>query len=167
MGIPQRSQSGGDSGRIDCQQAAHTGPRDGASSSVITGGGELTNNLEPEERTTVEFYKLVRGCEDVLWAQNTEYIKSMQEALKDVRLKVGEGIAGWVAKNVRFLGHFLRDRQLLLESTVVDAVVRESPGFTEIDQQPYFVRRLQIGPSTREQRLRIGRLAGIQRLLLR
>ena len=26
-------------------------------------------NLEPEERTTVEFYKMVRGCEDVLWAQ--------------------------------------------------------------------------------------------------
>lgn len=40
-------------------------------------------NLEPEERTTAEFYQMVRGCEDVLWAQNTEYIKSMQEALKD------------------------------------------------------------------------------------
>jgi hypothetical protein len=40
-------------------------------------------NLEPEERTTAEFYKMVRRCEDVLWAQNTEYIKSMQEALRD------------------------------------------------------------------------------------
>lgn len=43
-------------------------------------------NLENEERTATEFYKMVRGCEDVLWAQNTEYIKSMQEALKDASL---------------------------------------------------------------------------------
>jgi hypothetical protein len=40
-------------------------------------------NLEQEERSNAEFYKMVRGCEEVLWAQNTEYIKSMQEALKD------------------------------------------------------------------------------------
>ena len=40
-------------------------------------------NLEPEERTDAEFYKMVRDCEEVLWAQNTEYIKTMQEALKD------------------------------------------------------------------------------------
>ena len=40
-------------------------------------------NLEPEERTQVEFYKMVRACEDVLWAQNREYIRSMQEALKE------------------------------------------------------------------------------------
>jgi hypothetical protein len=40
-------------------------------------------NLEAEERTTTEFYKLVRDCEEVLWAQNTEYIKSMQETLRD------------------------------------------------------------------------------------
>jgi hypothetical protein len=44
-------------------------------------------NLEPEERTTVEFNRMVRGCEDVLWAQNTEYIKSMQEALRDNNLE--------------------------------------------------------------------------------
>ena len=45
------------------------------------------SNLEPEERTTPEFYKMVRGCEEVLWAQNTEYIKSMQEALRDASLE--------------------------------------------------------------------------------
>jgi hypothetical protein len=44
-------------------------------------------NLEPEERTAAEFYKMVRGCEEVLWAQNTEYIKSMQEALRDNSLE--------------------------------------------------------------------------------
>ena len=45
------------------------------------------HNLEVEERTDGEFYKMVQGCEEVLWAQNTEYIKSMQEALKDSDLE--------------------------------------------------------------------------------
>lgn len=40
-------------------------------------------NLEPEERTESEFRRMVIGCEDVLWGQNTEYIKSMQEVLKE------------------------------------------------------------------------------------
>ncbi|HEX2996777.1 MAG TPA: SLATT domain-containing protein [Anaerolineales bacterium] len=55
-------------------------------------------NLEPEERTTAEFYKLVRGCEDVLWAQNTEYIKSMQEALKDASLEEEASLVNRVVK---------------------------------------------------------------------
>jgi len=41
------------------------------------------HNLEPEERTPAEFYTMVRGCEEVLWSQNMEYIKSMQEALTE------------------------------------------------------------------------------------
>jgi hypothetical protein len=40
-------------------------------------------NLTTAERTATEFYKLVRDCEEVLWAQNTEYIKSMQETLRE------------------------------------------------------------------------------------
>ena len=44
-------------------------------------------NLEPEERTNAEFYKMVRSCEEVLWLQNTEYIRSMQEALRDASLE--------------------------------------------------------------------------------
>ena len=40
-------------------------------------------NLTDAERTATEFYKLVRDCEEVLWAQNTEYIKSMQETLRE------------------------------------------------------------------------------------
>lgn len=55
-------------------------------------------NLEPEERTTVEFYKMVRGCEDVLWAQNTEYIKSMQEALRDSSLEEEASLVNRVIK---------------------------------------------------------------------
>lgn len=44
-------------------------------------------NLEPEERTNTEFYKMVRACEDVLWSQNTEYIRSMQEALQEASVE--------------------------------------------------------------------------------
>jgi prophage DNA circulation protein len=55
-------------------------------------------NLEPEELTTAEFYKMVRGCEDVLWAQNTEYIKSMQEALRDSSLEEEANLINRVIK---------------------------------------------------------------------
>ncbi len=44
-------------------------------------------NLEPEERTTPEFYKMVRSAESILWSQHQEYIKSMQEVLKDADLE--------------------------------------------------------------------------------
>lgn len=41
-------------------------------------------NLEPVERTLSEFHRMVRSVEEVLWAQNAEYIRSMQEALASV-----------------------------------------------------------------------------------
>lgn len=39
------------------------------------------NNLEPADRTKAEFYQMVQSAESILWSQNVEYIKSMQEAL--------------------------------------------------------------------------------------
>jgi hypothetical protein len=56
------------------------------------------SNLESEERTQAEFYKLVRGCESVLWAQNTEYLKTMQEALKDSDLEKEASLVNQVIK---------------------------------------------------------------------
>ena len=44
-------------------------------------------NLEPEERTIVEYFKMVRHTEDVLWLQHQEFIRSMQEALRDSDLE--------------------------------------------------------------------------------
>lgn len=55
-------------------------------------------NLEPEERTNAEFYKMVRSCEDILWVQNTQYIKSMQEALKEADLDEEAGLINRVIK---------------------------------------------------------------------
>lgn len=49
-------------------------------------------NLEPEERTTAQFYRMVRGTEEVLWAQHMEYIRSQQEALKEADLEEEAGL---------------------------------------------------------------------------
>lgn len=43
-------------------------------------------NLEAEERTQSEVNRMVRATEDILWSRNVEYIKAMQEALKDSSL---------------------------------------------------------------------------------
>lgn len=56
------------------------------------------HNLESEERTPNEFYKMVRGCEEVLWSQNMEYIKSMQEALTESGLEQEAGLINRVIK---------------------------------------------------------------------
>jgi conflict system pore-forming effector with SLATT domain len=56
-------------------------------------------NLEPEERTEVEFYKLVRASEDVLWAQNVEYVRSMQEALKEYDTEKEASLVNQVIKD--------------------------------------------------------------------
>jgi len=39
------------------------------------------NNLSAEQRTKVEIDQMVQDTEELLWNQNSEYIKSMQEAL--------------------------------------------------------------------------------------
>jgi hypothetical protein len=44
-------------------------------------------NLEPEERTEAEFYKMVKSTEELLWTQNMEYVKSMQNALAEASLE--------------------------------------------------------------------------------
>ena len=49
-------------------------------------------NLEHEERTDAEFYRMVKSTEEILWAQNMEYIKSMQEALKESDLDDEAGL---------------------------------------------------------------------------
>lgn len=43
-------------------------------------------NLEAEERTDTEFYKMVKSAEEILWSRNVEYIKAMQEALQESNL---------------------------------------------------------------------------------
>lgn len=55
-------------------------------------------NLEPEERTAAEVEKMVLGCERVLWTQNREFIRSMQEALRDADLEKDAAFINQVIK---------------------------------------------------------------------
>jgi hypothetical protein len=55
-------------------------------------------NLEPEERTNKEFEKMVLGCERVLWTQNREFIRSMQEALRTADLEKDAALINEVIK---------------------------------------------------------------------
>lgn len=43
-------------------------------------------NLQGGERTRSEFYKMVNSTEEILWSRNVEYIKAMQQALKEASL---------------------------------------------------------------------------------
>lgn len=55
-------------------------------------------NLEPEEHTAAEFEKMVLGCERVLWTQNREYIRSMQEAVREADLEKDAAFINQVIK---------------------------------------------------------------------
>lgn len=55
-------------------------------------------NLEVEERTDAEFNRMVNSTEAVLWAQNMEYIKSQQEALKEADLEEEASLVNRVIK---------------------------------------------------------------------
>lgn len=91
-------------------------------------------NLEPEERTTAEFYQMVRACEDVLWAQHTEYIKSMQEVLRENSLEAEASLINRVIKES--VDSAERTRQSI-EDSVVDST-RQTLGEAEIQVEETF-----------------------------
>ena len=45
------------------------------------------NQLDEDERTKKEFYRMVKETETVLWNQNLEYVKSMQEAFESKKME--------------------------------------------------------------------------------
>ncbi|MFM8367593.1 MAG: SLATT domain-containing protein [Chloroflexota bacterium] len=73
-------------------------------------------NLKPGQKTPSEFYKMVRSTEDILWGQNVEYIKAMQEALKESDLEEEASLVNRVIKEARE-----SDRRL--KQSMEDAVV--------------------------------------------
>jgi len=89
-------------------------------------------NLEGEEQNQTEFYKTVRSTEDILWGQNVEYIKSMQEALRDSDLDEEASLVNRVIKEQRdsdlrlkqgmrdAIGDFARDSMLETEETLTE-----------------------------------------------
>ena len=85
------------------------------------------HNLESEERTEAEFYKIVRGCENILWAQNVEYIQSMQEALQEADLEKEASLVNRVIKES--VDSAERTKQAMADS-IVDQT-KETLGETE------------------------------------
>jgi len=73
-------------------------------------------NLEPEERTESEFFKTVRSTEEIIWAQNIEYIRSQQEALKDADLDEEASLINRVVKEAADSAK--RTKQVMEESLV-------------------------------------------------
>lgn len=77
------------------------------------------NNLAPEQRTDAEFYAMVRATEDLLWSQNSEYIKAMQEALaksKEDDSLINDILQKSVEENERF--------QKSIKETVVEGTTK-------------------------------------------
>lgn len=58
-------------------------------------------NLEEHQKTRTEFHKMVRSTEEILWSQNVEYIKAMQEALKESDLDEEASLVTRVIKEAR------------------------------------------------------------------
>ena len=89
-------------------------------------------NLESEERDQTEFYKTVRSTEDILWGQNVEYIKAMQEALRDSDLEEEASLVNRVIKEQRdsdqrfkqgiadAIGDFTQEGMLQTEKTLTE-----------------------------------------------
>lgn len=73
-------------------------------------------NLEPEERTQSEFFKMARSTEDILWSRNMEYIKAMQEALKESSLDEEASLVNRVIQEQRESDR--RFRQALADEVV-------------------------------------------------
>ena len=58
-------------------------------------------NLEAEEKNQTEFYQVVQSTEDILWSQNVEYIKAMQEALRESDLEKQASLINRVIQDQR------------------------------------------------------------------
>ncbi|OQY35914.1 MAG: hypothetical protein B6I38_00955 [Anaerolineaceae bacterium 4572_5.1] len=82
-------------------------------------------NLEMEERTQAETFKMVRETEKILWNQNMEYIRSMQEALAESELAEADLVDEVLRKSVESDARFKKElRDSIVSHT--DKTLRES-----------------------------------------
>jgi uncharacterized membrane protein YbhN (UPF0104 family) len=88
-------------------------------------------NLTDTERTSTEFYKLVRDCEEVLWAQNTEYIKSMQEALRDHSFEEDANLVNNIVAKLNESAHQTKQAMAEHVNQVTGKVLEESGQMVE------------------------------------
>jgi hypothetical protein len=78
-------------------------------------------NLEPEVRTQSEFYTMVQSTEDMLWSRNVEYIKAMQEALKESSLDEEAALINRIIKEQKDSDRRTRKE---MEDAMVDHTVK-------------------------------------------
>ena len=82
-------------------------------------------NLEAEERTPIETFKMVRATEQILWSQNMEYIRSMQDALSDAALDEADLVDEVLKKSVESDKRFKKKlRDSIVKQT--DKTLRET-----------------------------------------
>ncbi|MBK8780632.1 MAG: hypothetical protein IPO22_02250 [Anaerolineales bacterium] len=84
-------------------------------------------SLDESEKTQTEFFTMVKSTENILWSQNVEYIKAMQEALKESDLDEEAGLINRVIKEARESDERLKQS---MEDAVVD-FTRERLGESE------------------------------------
>lgn len=88
-------------------------------------------NLEPEERTQTEFHKMVQGTENLLWSENVEYIKSMQEALSEAGTEEAELVTKVVNASREADARFRKSVRESLTAYGVEAVEKTEKALTE------------------------------------
>lgn len=89
------------------------------------------NILEPEERTDAEFFKMVQSTEEVLWSQNTEYIKAMQEALSESKLQEADLVNRAIQNAVESDAQFKKSLQDQVVSGTAQATTESQESLTE------------------------------------
>jgi hypothetical protein len=108
-------------------------------SKVVLELGILYNhwqNLEPGERTPQEFEKMVLGCERVLWAQNREFIRSMQEALKEADLEKDAALINEIIKESAVSAERAKEKvQGNIIETTQEALVATEQSFDETSRE--------------------------------
>jgi hypothetical protein len=108
-------------------------------SKVVLELGILYNhwqNLETGERTPQEFEKMVLGCERVLWAQNREFIRSMQEALKEADLEKDAALINEIIKESAVSAERAKEKvQGNIIETTQEALVATEQSFDETSRE--------------------------------
>jgi len=84
-------------------------------------------NLESEEKSQMEFWQVVRSTENILWGQNVEYIKAMQEALRESDLEEKASLINRVIQEQREMDGRI---QASMQDAIVDQT-KESMEKTE------------------------------------
>ena len=76
-------------------------------------------NIAQPKKTQSEFYKMVNFTEDLLWSRNVEYIKAMQEALKESGISKEASLINTIIDEQVAADHKIKED---IEKTITDEV---------------------------------------------